>query len=160
MTLATDEARTVRLFARVEKIEGIADAPNLDEAQRSELREVARQAVDESEPVRVAVAARILSLSERSVRAWAKEGVLKRAATGGSRLLLDPAHLHEVLHLVKDLRERGRDRNLLEAVWYRLSDQALLEREDLKESLEQMRRGEGRVVRPRRRAKAPQDLPE
>jgi len=155
MTLATDEARTVRLFERVEKIEGIADAPNLDETQRSELREVARQAVSESEPVRVAVAARILSLSERSVRAWVKEGVLKRAATGSARLLLDPAHLHEVLHLVKDLRERGRDRNLLEAVWFRLSDEALLEREDLRESLEQMRRGEGRVVRPRRQAKAP-----
>lgn len=160
MTLATEEARTVHLFERVEKIEGIADAPNLDEAQRSELREVARQAVSESEPVRVAVAARILSLSERSVRAWAKEGVLKPAATGSSRLLLDPAHLHEVYHLVKDLRGRGQDRNLLEAVWCRLSDQALLEREDLKESLEQMRRGEGRVVRSRRRAESPQDLPE
>jgi len=160
MTLATEEARTVHLFERVEKVEDIADAPNLDEEQRSELREVARQAISESEPVRVSVAARILSLSERSVRAWAKEGVLKRAATDSSRLLLDPARLHEVLHLVRDLRERGRDRNLLEAVWYRLSDQALLEREDLRESREQMRRGEGRVVRPRHLAEASQDLPE
>jgi DNA-binding transcriptional MerR regulator len=159
MTLATEEARIVHLFERVEKIEGIAEAPNLDERQRTDLREVARQAVSESEPVRVAVAARILSLSERSVRAWVREGVLKRAAADSSRLLLDPAHLHEVLHLVKDLRERGRDRNLLEAVWYRLSDQALLERQDLNESLDQMRRGEGRVVRPRRRAKTPQVPP-
>ena len=157
MTLATDEARTVRLFEHVEKIEGIADAPNLDETQRAELREVARQAVAESDPVRVAVAAHILSLSERSVRAWAKEGVLTRAVGGSSRLLLDPARLHEVLHLVKDLRERGKDRNLLESVWYRLSDQALLERQDLKESLEQMRQGKGRVVRPGRRAGASQD---
>jgi hypothetical protein len=33
-------------------------------------------------------------------------------------------------------------------VWRRLEDAALLDREDLRESLDQMRRGEGRVLRP------------
>jgi DNA-binding transcriptional MerR regulator len=147
MTLATETARTRRLFERVEKIETIADAPNLSAVQRAELREVARQAVVESEPVRVAVAAQILSLSERSVRTWAKEGVLTPAGNGSSRLLLDPTRIHEVLHLVNDLRASGKDRNLLESVWYQLSDRALLDREDLQESLAQMQRAEGRPVR-------------
>ena len=48
----------------------------------------------------------------------------------------------------RDLRALGRDRDLLDAVWRRLSDAALLERPDLGESIEQMRRGEGQVLRP------------
>jgi hypothetical protein len=88
----------------------------------------------------------LLDLSDKTVRAWTDEGVLK--ATGhGPNLTLDPLRVHEVMHLVRDLRAAGHDRNLLDAVWYRLSDQALLDREDLRESVEQMRRGEGRVVR-------------
>lgn len=153
MTLAADEVRTLHLFERVERIEGVADASNLNEDQRAELREVARQALAESDPVRVRIAARLLSLSEHSVRTWTKEGVLTPAAAT-SRLLLDPERLHDVIHLVRDLRSSGRDRNLLEGVWSRLADQALLDREDLQESLEQMRRGEGRVVRPRKRTGA------
>nr|BFE75883.1 hypothetical protein GCM10020092_091840 [Actinoplanes digitatis] len=35
------------------------------------------------------------------------------------------------------------DRDLLNKVWSRLTDSALLERDDLQESLGQMRRGEG-----------------
>lgn len=70
--------------------------------------------------------------------------------------------LHEVLHLVRNFRRAGRTKGLLDAVWYRLSDRALLERADLVESLEQMRRGEGREIDPaefgtaaRRRAPGP-----
>ena len=39
---------------------------------------------------------------------------------------------------------------LLAEVWRRLSDTALLDRPDLRESIEQMRRGEGQVLRPLR----------
>jgi hypothetical protein len=82
-----------------------------------------------------------------TVEAWAKEGLLTAAAGEHKRLVLDAERLHEVLHLVQDLRTQGRDRNLIEAVWYRLNDQALVEREDFAESIEQMKRGEGRIVR-------------
>jgi hypothetical protein len=63
-------------------------------------------------------------------------------------LLLDLQSVHEVRHIVQDLRALGKDRDLLDEVWRRLSDAALLDRSDLGESIEQMRRGEGRVLRP------------
>jgi hypothetical protein len=62
-------------------------------------------------------------------------------------MLLDASRLHEVLHLVSDLRRAGKNRGLLDEVHRRLSDQSLLERTDLATSLEQMHRGEGHVVR-------------
>ena len=64
------------------------------------------------------------------------------------RLLLDVRSVHAVSHLVTELRAAGQDRDLLDQVWRRLADAALLERKDLRESLGQMRRGEGRVLRP------------
>lgn len=64
------------------------------------------------------------------------------------RLLLDVRSVHEVGHIVRDLRTLGRDRDLLDEVWRRLSDAALLERPDVRESIEQMRWGEGQVLRP------------
>jgi hypothetical protein len=53
-----------------------------------------------------------------------------------------------VSHLVGDLRRAGQKRGLLDEVFRRLADDALAERDDLAESLAQMRRGAGRVVRP------------
>jgi len=84
-------------------------------------------------PVRVSIAADLLKLSEPTVRAWAREGLLRRASKSKSpRLLLDPSRLHEVIHLVADLRRAGRTSGLLEAVGHRLADRAVLEREDLR----------------------------
>jgi hypothetical protein len=45
---------------------------------------------------------------------------------------------------------RTRTRGLLDEVYRRLSDTTLLDRDDLRASLAQMGRGEGRVVVPRR----------
>ena len=56
-------------------------------------------------------------------------------------------------HIIRELRSFGKDRDLLDEVWHRLTDAALLERDDLGESIEQMSRGEGRVLGPIR----PQD---
>jgi hypothetical protein len=81
------------------------------------------------------------------VRAWAKEGVLS-VAQRAPRLLLDVRSVHEVSHIIRDLPALGRDRDLLDEVWRRLSDAALLERPDLRESIEQMRQGQGQVLRP------------
>ena len=55
--------------------------------------------------------------------------------------------LHLVSHLVADLRRAGRTRGLLDEVYRRLADDALAGRDDLAESLAEMRGGEGRVVR-------------
>ncbi|WP_305787547.1 MerR family transcriptional regulator [Symbioplanes lichenis] len=147
MTLATEEERTTHVFELVDELEDIASTPNLAESVRARLQDLARRELTRSEPVRVAVAAKLLGLSERSVRNWAKEGVLTPAETDSPRLLLDPERLHEVMRLIKDLRKLGKNRDLIDLVWYRLSDHALLQRGDLLESLEQMARGEGRRVR-------------
>ncbi|XVV10336.1 hypothetical protein ACQP2X_36635 [Actinoplanes sp. CA-131856] len=147
MTVAAEETRVIHLFQRVERLEAVAEADNIRDEQRREILDATHQAIQECEPVRVTIAARLLKLSRKTVEAWAREGLLTTAAGEHKRLVLDPERLHAVLHLVRDLRKQGRDRNLVEAVWYRLSDQALIEREDLTESVEQVKRGEGRVVR-------------
>jgi len=71
--------------------------------------------------------------------------------------------VHVISHLVRELRELGKDRDLLDEVWRRLGDMALLERPDLQESIQQMHRREGHVLRrrrdPRLRSEAPQDSP-
>ena len=147
MSVATEEARVIHLFERVERLEAVASADNIRDEQRRDILSVAMEAIRECDPVRVTIAAQLLNLSRKTVEAWAREGLLTTAAGKHARLVLDAQRLHEVLHLVRDLRSQGRDRNLIEAVWYRLNDQALLDREDLAESIEQMKRGEGRVVR-------------
>ncbi|MEU8238619.1 hypothetical protein AB0C07_10265 [Actinoplanes missouriensis] len=147
MTVASEETRVIHLFERVERLEAVAGADNIHEDQRRDLLAVAHQAIQECEPIRVSIAAQLLNLSRKTVESWAKEGLLKPATGEHKRLVLEAQRLHQVLHLVRELRTQGRDRNLIEAVWYRLSDQALVEREDFAESVEQMKRGEGRVVR-------------
>ena len=147
MTVVAEETRVIHLFERVERLEAVANADNILDDQRQEILDAARQAIQECEPVRVTIAAQLLNLSRKTVEAWAREGLLTAAAGRHRRLVLDAERLHLVLHLVRDLRAAGRDRNLIEAVWYRLRDQALLDREDIAESIEQMKRGEGRIVR-------------
>jgi hypothetical protein len=92
----------------------------------------------------------LLSLSEKTVRGWADEGVLTRAEGSFSRLLLDMVRVHQVMHLVRDLRAAGKTAGLLDEVHRRLVDATWLNREDLAESLEQMRRGQGttRIPKP------------
>ena len=92
---------------------------------------------------RPVIRAELLGVSEKTVRAWTQEGVLKQAAGPSSRILLDAERVHEVLRLVKDLRAAGKTVGLLDEVHRRLVDATWLDRGDLTESLEQMRRGEG-----------------
>ncbi|HEX6684890.1 MAG TPA: hypothetical protein VF062_19025 [Candidatus Limnocylindrales bacterium] len=151
MTVAVEHKRVRHLFERVEQIEEVADTLPRGDERRSTLLRIAEQAIAECAPVRVSIAADLLHLSEPTVRAWTHEGVLRRAPhTGSPRLLLDPGRLHQVMHLVADLRKAGRTSGLLETVWQRLADGALLDREDLTESLEQMRNEEGPRDRSRR----------
>ena len=49
---------------------------------------------------------------------------------------------------LREIRADGLDRDLLEHVWHRLEDQALLDRADMRESVEQLRRGDVVVLRP------------
>lgn len=70
------------------------------------------------------------------------------AAQRTPRLLLDLPSVHAISHIIRELREHGKDRDLLDEVWRRLNDAALLERADLQENIDQMHKGDGRVLRP------------
>lgn len=148
MTIALEERRLRGLFERVEAVEDVARTLPEDDERRAKLLAVSDSALAEEGTVRPVIAARLLGLSEKTVRAWAEAGVLT-IARRSPRLLLDVRSVHAVLHLVSELRAVGRDRDLLDQVWHRMKDAALLDRDDLRESLEQMHRGEGRVLRPR-----------
>ncbi|GID93278.1 hypothetical protein Adi01nite_26900 [Amorphoplanes digitatis] len=130
-----------RVLERVGAIERIADRLDKNDQSRAELLQVGREFLGDLGPVPVSVAAALLQVSEPTVRAWSRRGILSTAADRGSGL--DAQRLHEVVVLVRDLRAAGHDRDLLNKVWSRLTDSALLERDDLQESLGQMRRGEG-----------------
>jgi DNA-binding transcriptional MerR regulator len=149
VTIATEERRVRSLFDRVEAVEDVAKTLPEDDERRAKLLEVSNAALADEGTIRPVIAARLLGLSEKTVRAWAAQGVLT-VTQRTPRLLLDVQSVHVISHIVRDLRALGKDRDLLDEVWRRLSDAALLERADLRESLEQMRRGQGRVLRPLR----------
>lgn len=92
------------------------------------------------------MAAQLHGLSDKTVRAWVEQGVLLAADTSSPRLLLDAERVHDVLHLVKDLRAAGASVGLLDEVQRRLVDASWLDRADLAESLAQLQRGEGHVI--------------
>lgn len=145
MTTAAGE-RAEDMLRQADELEAMADESR-DERTREQLSVFVRTMIERIPPVPASSAARLLHLNERTVRDWAAKGVFPILRE--KPLALDPARVHEVSHLVRDLRAAGKTHGLLDEVWYQLSDLALLDREDLQESLEQMRRGEGIVVRPR-----------
>lgn len=147
MTIAFEEKRVRSLFERVEAVEEVAETLADDDGRRAKLLAVSSAALAEEGTIRPVIAARLLGLSEKTVRAWAAQGVLT-IAQRTPRLLLDVQSVHAISHIIRELRSLGKDRDLLDEVWRRLSDAALLERGDLQESIEQMRRGQGRVLRP------------
>lgn len=149
MSVDALELEVLATLDRVERIEGVAESLPRADKNRQTLDQVVVDEIKAVPPVRPRTAAKVLGLSERTVRSWAQEGVLTPAAFPSKVLRLDAQRLHEVWHLIRELREAGKTRGLLDAVYHRLSDQALLAREDLAESLGQMRRGETVVARPR-----------
>ncbi|MDX2394127.1 hypothetical protein NJL88_29525 [Streptomyces sp. DK15] len=139
-TMEREETKVKGLFERMEELEAVADDIEGREPQSAaSLRGVVRKALEEAEPVRVKIAAALLEFSDRTVRTWIGEGLL--TVRTEHPLRVDPVRLHEVLHLVRDLRAAGHKRDLLDGVWYRLQDTALLDRSDLQASLKEMRRG-------------------
>jgi hypothetical protein len=147
LSVATEEQRIRSLFERVEVIEEVASTLPEGDDRRAKLLAVSRDALAEEGSVRPVIAAKILGLSEKTVRAWAAAGLLSTHQQS-PRLLLDVPSVHEVSHILRAVRADGLDRDLLEHVWHRLEDQALLNRHDLQESIEQLRRGEMTVLRP------------
>ncbi|MET9626683.1 hypothetical protein ABZX92_04400 [Lentzea sp. NPDC006480] len=146
MSVATEAAHIRDLFATIEELESVASSLAEDDERRHKLDGVVAKTLRQAPPVRPVVAGELLDLTEKTVKAWAREGVLA-IHSQEPRMLLDTVRLHEVLHLVSDLRRAGKTRALIDEVHRRLSDQSLLDRPDLANSLAEMRSGKGRVVR-------------
>ncbi len=144
MSLAIEQERNAVLstLRQVEALEELKPELTGDQARR--VGSVVHDMLRTMPPVRVPIASTLLGLTEQAVRSWAKHGVLVAADTAATpRLVLDPERLHEVMHLVQDLRDAGtRSQELRDAVWFHLEDSALHEREDLQESLVQLRNGD------------------
>ena len=147
MSVATEAAHIRDLFETIEELESVASSLAEDDERRHKLDGVVARTLRQAPPVRPVVAGELLDLTEKTVKAWAREGVLA-IHSQEPRMLLDTVRLHEVLHLVSDLRRAGKTRGLIDEVHRRLSDQSLLDRSDLASSLDEMRSGRGRVVRP------------
>lgn len=146
MSVATEAAHIRDLFQTIEELESVASSLAEDDERRHRLDGVVAKTLRQAPPVRPVVAGELLDLTEKTVKAWAREGVLA-IHSQEPRMLLDTVRLHEVLHLVSDLRRAGKTRGLIDEVHRRLSDQSLLDRSDLASSLDEMRSGRGRVVR-------------
>jgi DNA-binding transcriptional MerR regulator len=147
MSVSAEERRIRNLFERVETIEEVAVTLPEGDDRRATLLALTRDALAEEATVRPVIAAKILGLSEKTVRAWADAGLLATRQRS-PRLLLDVPSVHRVSHVLRELREEGLERDLLQHVWHRLEDQALLDREDLRESISQLQHGDVVVLRP------------
>ena len=147
MTVTVEEQRVRALFEAADKAENVAHSLPEGDERRSDLLDVSHAVLAEVATVRVVIAARILGLSEKTIRTWADQGVLA-VAEREPRLLLDAASVHEISHFIRQLRAAGKNRDLLDEIGRRLHDQALTEQDDFQESLAQLRRGEGVILRP------------
>ncbi|MEU4802172.1 hypothetical protein [Actinosynnema sp. NPDC023587] len=146
MSVATETASMRYLFDQIEEIEEVASSLPADDERRHKLDGVVARALRNAPPVRPVVAGELLDLTEKTVKAWAREGVLA-IHSQEPRMLLDAVRLHEVLHVVSELRRAGRTRGLLDEVHRRLGDRTPLDREDLVTGLARLGRGGGRAVR-------------
>jgi len=126
MTVDLEEKRLRGLFGRVEAIEDVARTLPEDDERRAKLLAVSDSILAEEGIVRPVIAARLLGLSEKTVRAWAAAGVLT-IVRHSPRLLLDVRSVHTVSHLVSELRAAGQHRDLLDQVWRRLTGRDLRE---------------------------------
>jgi hypothetical protein len=136
-----EETAVRGLFARVDDVLDVAHSIEGERPQEAaRLVHASRGALSSAEPVRVPIAARILLVSDKTVRTWAEDGLLTPRAVR-PRLLLDAERLHTVLRFLVDLRAAGQDRDFRDILWNKLQDEALLDRADLAESLSQMNAG-------------------
>ncbi len=144
MTVTLEREYALKAVARVEEVEAIADRnPNPDDARA--LHILVEDLIRELPPMRPLIAADLLRLSEKTVRAWVSQGVLTPVQEE-PRLTLEPSSVIHVARLLKQLRANGRNRNLLNEVYYRLADEQLANSDDFKTSLQQARQGKGRKL--------------
>ena len=122
-----------------------------DARQRSNgQRDAALDALDEAKGalsrstrpgVSVAAAGERLGVSEPTIRSWVKRGAL-RAVPKASPMQIDPESLHRVSRALSELRERGQDRDWLQAVVDELHDREARQSDALRKGISKRKRGQ------------------
>ena len=136
-----EETAVRDLFARVDEVLDVAHSIEgerpLDAAR---LVHVSHGALSSAGPVRVPIAARILLVSDKTVRAWVEDGLLTPGrcshACSSTRSVCTQSCTS-----CATCAPAGQDRNFRDNLWNRLRDEALLDRADITESLSQMNAG-------------------
>lgn len=145
--VADESTFVIQRFQLAELLETFAEnLPN--PSQQAEQRRAAVELINDLGPLRTVIVGQLLGLMEKTAREWAKEGVL-RIEIHDPRMLIDPLSVHNVFHLVKELRAAGQKRGLLASVTRSLADAALLESKDPQGSLGHVRQSQGEIVRRR-----------
>lgn len=138
--LEQERAQITATFDAVEEIEGVA--AGLPASSGTKLRAVAQSLVGHLSPVRAVIAADLLGVSVKTVRKWAGLGMLREVKTRSRVLHVDAAHLHEVLHLVHDLRAAGKENiEFFRQLQWKMEDRDLLATNELQEGLRELRDG-------------------
>ena len=116
---------------------GRADAAldALDEAQEVLI------SVRHTPGVSVATASQRLGVSEPTIRSWVKRGALE-TVPDSRPIQIEPESLHRVNRALAELRERGQDRDWLQALVDRLHDRDARGNDALRKGLAQLKRGQ------------------
>lgn len=145
MSLADDVRAAETAVLDLIDLEAAAQDPSVSPQLRRRLT-VMRQRREEAVPgVRVSVAAGLLGLSERTVRDWMARGPLD-PVPGAKPARVSTTSLARVVPLVHRLREIGEDRDLLRRIVEHLEDDRVRSLPRVKQSLEQLRRGDYEFV--------------
>lgn len=121
------------------------------EAVKNGQREIALEALSEAQDVldsvdhspgaSVATASAELGVSEPTIRSWVKRGALA-SVPNASPMQIELESLRRVSRALAELRDRGQDRDWLQAVVDYLHDHEARQSKGLEEGLSQLKRGE------------------
>jgi len=134
-----DADRTLLIFDETRMLASRA-AGRGDSETAAELEDFAWRVVRAGDPVTLRYAERVLGVSNPTVRDWVRAGILEDFAGSPQRVGLES--LARAREIVRELREAGRDRDLMAAVMSRLEWEELQQDERFRESVGQMKRGE------------------
>jgi hypothetical protein len=126
-----------------ERLMSLADRErNANPRAASDLEALAWEHLREADPIRVSHAQELLGVSNQTVRSWIDEGILD--GFGGSPQRVGLESVVRAKRIADELREQGRDRDLMNAVLSRVEGLALEKDKEFRKSVKQMRRRERR----------------
>lgn len=137
----TKELEAAERVARdVDELDALEVTVHRNSEARARVDRLRRHRLDDAPSVRLSVAAKMLDLTVPTVRAWIVRGLLQEVSDAAPRRVT-LASVLRVRRIVRELRELGQDRNLLEAIVARVEDRRMLADRRLSRSLEEMRDG-------------------